>query len=148
MIFVKGDKLDDEQINSLYELHRKVYDYTGLLDDFRKLLPNIYVLTDEDISDIKGYIQISFPSDNTIKVEWIYGPGFGKLIMINIEHHFKQKGYTKIILNVSIDPNELKETVMRRLNFYIKNKYRVYDIEWRPEHGPLLKMEKVLDQKS
>ena len=33
--------------------------------------------------------------------------------------------YSKIILHVSIDSKELKKTVIRRVNFYIKNKYRV-----------------------
>jgi hypothetical protein len=145
MIFIKADKLDDEQIDLLYELHRDVYKYTGLLDEFNKLLSNIYVLTEPEIFEIKGYIQVGILSNDTVKVEWIYGPGYGKLIMTNIEYHFKLKGYNKIVLDIAINPNELKEAVMKRLNFYIKNKYKVYDIEFRTENGPVLKMEKILD---
>ena len=144
MIFIRGDKLSDNQIDRLYELHREVSGYTDLSSDFVKLLINLYILVDQDSDSIFGYIHINPISNDTIKVEWIYGPGYGRMIMFNIEHHFKQKGYKLIILNCSIDPQELKQTVMRRLNFYIKNKYRVHDIEFRNEHGPLLKMEKSL----
>jgi len=52
------------------------------------------------------------------------------------------KKYSKIILKVSIDPNEKKDTVMRRFNFYIKNNYRIYDIEFRKKYGPQLSMYK------
>lgn len=142
MIFIKGNKLNNEQINSLYNLHRKTYGYTGLLNEFKKILPNIYILTDND--SIRGYIYITFPSSNIVKVEWIYGPGYGKLIMLNIEYHFKKKGYRKIILNISINPIENKETILRGLNFYIKNKYLVYDIEFISDNGLILKMEKKL----
>lgn len=142
MIFIKGNKLNNEQINSLYNLHRKTYGYTGLLNEFKKILPNIYILTDND--SIRGYIYITFPSSNIVKVEWIYGPGYGKLIMLNIEYHFKKKGYRKIILNISINPIENKKTILRGLNFYIKNKYLVYDIEFISGNGLILKMEKKL----
>ena len=47
-----------------------------------------------------------------------------------------------ILLNVSIDPNENKNTVMKRLNFYIGLQYKVYDIKFRKKNGPLLLMKK------
>ena len=50
------------------------------------------------------------------------------------------KKYPKIILKVSIDPNESKESVIRRINFYIKNNYRVFDIEFRKKYGPIFSM--------
>ena len=37
-----------------------------------------------------------------------------------MEKLFKKKAITAILLNVSVDPNENKNTVMKRLNFYIK----------------------------
>ena len=60
-----------------------------------------------------------------------------------LEKKLSQK-YDLILLNVSIDPNELESTVIRRINFYIKNNYRVYDIVYRKKYGPLLKMKKII----
>ena len=145
-IFIRGDKLKEDEVLSLYKLHRKVSGYTDLLDDFKKILDHTYVLTSLSEFNIYGYIILKLVTSKIIKIEWIYGPGYGVLIMLNIERRYDEKGYEKILLNCSIDPSEEKNTVMRRLNFYIKNKYRVYDIEHRHEHGPLLKMEKILSR--
>ena len=62
--------------------------------------------------------------------------------MIQMEKLFKKKAITAIFLNVSIDPNENKNTVMKRLNFYIGLQYKVYDIKFRKKYGPLLSMKK------
>jgi len=144
-IFIRGDKLKDDEILSLYKLHRKVSGYTDLLDDFKKLSGHVYVLTSLTEFNIYGYIILKLVTTKIIKIEWIYGPGYGVIIMMNIEKRYIDKGFEKILLNCSIDPTEDKNTVMRRINFYIKNKYRVYDIEYRHEHGPSLKMEKILN---
>jgi hypothetical protein len=103
-------------------------------------LKNGYVFLD-DKSKIIGYT-ILIPSKNTIKIDWIYSKkGFGTKFLKRLEKILFKK-YNKIILNVSIDPNEKKETVLRRINFYIKNNYRVSDIKFRKKHGPLLLMYK------
>ena len=144
MLFIRGDKLNDKQMNFLYKLHRKVYDYTELFDIFKSSLKNFYVLVDDANSvnvNILGYVNVELIK-NTLKIIWIYGPGYGKMIMANIEHHFKQKKVKKIVLNCSVDPTEKKETVLRRLNFYIKMQYRVTNITFRDKHGLLLFMEK------
>lgn len=78
-------------------------------------------------------------TDKIVKIECIYGPGYGSIILLNIEHHFRRKRCEKIISNCSIDPIELKVTVIRRLNFYIKNNYRVYDTEFRKKYVLYLK---------
>ena len=50
---------------------------------------------------------------------------------------FKKDNIKEILLNVSIDPTENKNNVMRRLNFYIGLQYKVYDIKFRIKFGPL-----------
>lgn len=142
MIFIRGDKLNNEQIEGLYKLHRSTYDYTDILDVFKKDLKKFYVLYDDiGSTGILGYINV-VQQDSTLKIIWIYGPSHGKLIMLNIENHFKKKGIKKITLDCSIDPNEKKETVIRRVNFFFKQGYRVYDIDFRKDYGPLLQLEK------
>ena len=48
-----------------------------------------------------------------------------------METIFKKNNIKEILLNVSIDPIEQKNDVMRRLNFYIGLQYKVYDIKFR-----------------
>lgn len=100
-----------------------------------------YVLLDKE--QIKGYcILLPTLKNNNIKIDWIKAdPGYGTPFLKRVEKALFKK-YNKIILNVSIDPNERKNTVMRRINFYIKNSYRVYDITYRNKYGPLLHMSK------
>jgi hypothetical protein len=103
------------------------------------VLENGYVFTNGD--EILGYCILEI-SEN-VKIDWIYAKkGFGTEFLKRIERVLFGK-YDKIILNVSIDPNEKKETVMRRMNFYIKNNYRVADITFRKKYGPLLHMYKT-----
>lgn len=74
------------------------------------------------------------------KIDWIYAKtGHGTAFLKLIEKELF-KTYKKIILAVSIDPTEKKDTVIRRINFYIKNNYRVYNIKYRKTHGPLFYM--------
>lgn len=78
------------------------------------------------------------------KIDWIFAPGFGKELIKRIESKLKKSGINKILLNVSIDPNESKQTVMKRLNFYIGLGYKVFDIKYRKDYEPLLSMSKNL----
>ena len=100
---------------------------------------NINVFYDKN--ELVGYI-IYIITENTVNISWIYAPNYGKLAMIQMEKLFKKKAITAILLNVSIDPNENKNTVMKRLNFYIGLQYKVYDIKFRKKYGPLLSMKK------
>lgn len=99
---------------------------------------NGYVFIDEN-DKILGYT-IFKEYNNNIKIEWIYAKhGYGTEFLHRIERSLFKK-YNKIFLNCSIDPNEKKDTVINRINFYIKNNYRIYDIEFRNKNGPLFKM--------
>ena len=90
-----------------------------------------------------GYIIYSIDKD-TVNISWIYAPNYGKNAMKKIEKYFNKKNINTILLNVSIDPTEDKNTVMKRLNFYIGLQYKVYDIKFRKKYGPLLLMKKYL----
>ena len=93
-----------------------------------------------DKQKILGYCILLEEENKQIKIDWIYAiSGYGTDFLKRLERTLLPK-YSKIILNVSIDPNENKEIVKRRINFYIKNNYRVYDITFRKKYGPLLKM--------
>lgn len=82
--------------------------------------------------------------DNYVKIHWLCAPGYGKALMDKMETIFRKNGYTKIILDVSIDPYENPEIIMKRINFYISQKYKVYDIKYREKHGPLFLMHKFI----
>jgi hypothetical protein len=91
-----------------------------------------------------GYCLLKENNKN-IQIDWIYSKkGYGTDFLKRLERTLFKK-YSKITLNLSIDPIEYKSdknVVMRRINFYIKNNYRVFDIKFRKKHGPLLKMYK------
>jgi hypothetical protein len=63
--------------------------------------------------------------------------------MKKLERAFIAAGYNKITLNVSLDPTERKDTVLRRLNYYIGLDYRAVGITYRA-HGVLINMEKMI----
>ena len=97
-----------------------------------------YVFINE--KNILGYCILLEEKDNQIKIDWIYAKkGYGTDFLKRIERTLLPK-YSQINLNVSIDPNEDQEVVKRRINFYIKNNYRVCDIKFRKKYGPLLQM--------
>jgi len=99
-----------------------------------------YVYVDKNCK-IFGYCILQ-KDDINIKIDWIYAKkGHGTDFLQRVERASFKK-YSKIILNVSIDPNERDELVIRRINFYIKNNYRVSNIKYRKKHGPLLHMYK------
>ena len=91
-----------------------------------------------------GYIIYSLIDKKTCKINWVFAPGFGKELMNQIESKLKKSDINKILLNISIDPNEPKPTVIKRLNFYIGLGYKVFDIKYRKDYGPLLSMSKDL----
>ena len=101
----------------------------------------VKVFYDNDICI--GYI-IYYVDVNKVTISWIYGSKYGKQIMKKMETIFKKNNINEILLNVSIDPTENKNNVMRRLNFYIGLQYKVYDIKFRKKFGPLFFMHKKL----
>jgi hypothetical protein len=126
-------KLKKELNNYVIKLHKKLLN-EDLLNE------NVYILYD----DIKicGYVVYKI-INNIVKIEWIYAPNYGKIFMNKLERKFKKENYKKILLNLSIDPTENINDVMKRINFYISLQYKVYDIKFRKKYGPLLYMQKV-----
>ena len=127
MKIVNFNHFDLSKINKLVRTHLGKYE-----------LNKGYVFVDDKFK-IFGYCTLKEDNGN-IKIDWIYAKGgYGTKFLRRIERSLFRK-YSKIILNLSIDPTEYKATVMRRINFYIKNDYRVFDIIYRKKHGPLLTM--------
>ena len=119
----------------IIKLHKKMLDYDLEITD--KYIVKVFYDNDICIGYIIYYIDV-----NKVTISWIYGPKYGKKIMKKMETIFKKNNINEILLNVSIDPTENKNNVMRRLNFYIGLQYKVYDIKFRKKYGPLLSMKK------
>lgn len=129
MKIVNFNNFDLSEINKLVESH------IG-----NTKLDKGYVYVDNNFK-IFGYCILQEDKTN-IKIDWIYAKkGYGTDFLQRVERALFKK-YSKIILKVSIDPNEKDELVIRRINFYIKNNYRVFDIKYRKKYGPLLSMYK------
>ncbi len=122
----------------IIKLHKKMLGYDLEITD--KYSVKVFYKQDNIFI---GYI-IFIVDANKVNISWIYAPNYGKKIMKYIETMFKKNNITKISLNVSIDPTEDKNDVMKRLNFYIGLQYKVHDIKFRKKFGPLLYMHKEL----
>jgi hypothetical protein len=126
---------DDNEIKKLYKIH-----FGSKLETDDKNM--IYGLYDDD--KLVAYMIYNLLNHKTVKIDWIYAPGYGKVFMKRMESKFRKDKINKILLNVSIDPKENKNTVMKRINYYVSLRYKVYDIKFRKINGPLLYMEKLL----
>lgn len=124
---------EEKEINNLYEKQ---------FNEKLKPKKNKFIYGLYDNNRFVGYVIFFIIKLNTIKIDWIYAPGYGKILMKKLESKFKRMNIQKIILNVSIDPTEEKKIVMKRINYYINLHYKVYNIKFRQKFGPLLYMYK------
>jgi hypothetical protein len=121
----------------IIKLHKKMLGYDLEITD--KYIVKVFYDNDICIGYIIYYVDV-----NKVTISWIYGPKYGKQIMKKMEAIFKKNNIEEILLNVSVDPTENKNNVMKRLNFYIGLEYKVYDINFRKKFGPLLLMHKYI----
>ncbi len=121
-------------------------------DNKYKKLVNMHLGSNYSIKDgillkkddkIVGYSLFYPLSKKEIYLDWIWAPGYGTVFFKRLERKWK-KNYEKVILKVSIDPNEKKDTIIRRLNFWYKLGFKTKNIKFRNKYGPLLTMEKDL----
>ena len=140
-------KDNDSYINSIYKLDKEFYDSSVTKDQVKdKIKTKDLLVGINENNDIIGYSEYEYnDKTNTISINWIVAKkDHGTPLLSELEKKWLNDGVKNIMLKVSIDPNENKNTVMRRLNFYIKFNYRVKDIEFREKYGPLLSMYKRL----
>ena len=123
---------NDAKITKLYKQH------LNKEPDDKNFIYGLY-----ENEKLLGYVVFAVNNKKS-KIEWIYAPNYGKILMQKLDRKLKNMGVEYIELNVSIDPTENLNSVMRRLNFYISLQYKVHDITFRKQHGPLLHMKKYL----
>ena len=134
--------MDNYKISRLDDTDKKVQTYiksiakragVDVRDDME-----CYLMVDEETKPI-AYTLFNI-DNNRVYIDWIYSKkGYGTIFMNKLIKIFRQNA-DKIELSVSIDPNEKRDRVMRRINFYIKNNFRVFDIVYRGENGVSLSM--------
>ena len=132
MIILK--KYNNEDI--IKKLYKKHFNKNLIIND--NIIYNLFYK-----KNIVGYVIYKIKNSN-IYLDWIYAPNYGKTFMERLERKFKKNKYNNIMLNLSIDPTENIDSVMKRINFYISLQYKVYDIKFRKKYGPLLYMKKEL----
>lgn len=132
-------KIFDYEKDKNHKVHKLHFKLIG-----EKIKKSDYILLFNDNDIFIGYTILNFLKKNIVKIDWIYGPKYGKDIMKIIERKCKKLNISKILLTCSIDPNENKINIMKRLNFYISLQYKVYNIEFRKKYGPSLFMFKKI----
>ena len=136
-------------ISSLVDKSDKIYKkITGLHKKLTgdKELPHLTYFHYNKNNKFIGYTCLSIDKKKLV-VDWIYAPKNGIDVMnsvLELACIFDKeiRRIDEMILKVSIDPTEKKDTVMKRINFYIKCNFRVYDIQFRKKYGPLLSMKR------
>jgi hypothetical protein len=133
---IKLVKFNKDVHEDITQLHKK------LVNDNRK--PSLVFY--DTISNKKVGYCVFHITDKSVKIDWLYAPNYGKSAYKKLEAYFKYNKVEKILLNCSIDKMEKKETVMKRINFYIGLDFRVYDIRYRTSGalGVMLLMHKKL----
>lgn len=86
----------------------------------------------DDNNKLLGYA-LANQTKHTYILDWIWArPGYGTPLLKAVERRlFKER--PRIELLVSIDSRERKQTVLRRMNFYIKNRYKLKNVRYDPK---------------
>ena len=101
-----------------------------------------YVLFDKH-KKVLGYVLLTCKKSKAT-IDWIYAkPTYGSILLAKTEQALRKKNIETIELLCSIDELENQSKVLRRINFYIKNLYRVKSIRYR-KIGPIFTMIKKL----
>ena len=131
---------DSKEFEKLTKIHRIL---TG--DKFLPVTsPSMTYYHTDDNGEMIGYTCLKLIK-TTLELNWIYAPEYGVEVMNDVISLANKKNKIKtLILKISVDPTEKKESVMRRINFYVKCNFRVYDIVFRKKFGPLMYMKKDL----
>jgi hypothetical protein len=116
-----------------------------------KLLPGSTYICLADNEKFIGYVCFHVNPD-VLFLDWIYAPNHGIEVMNHVidfaanihQTSLNSNSVKEILLNISIDPTEKDTVVMKRLNFYIKCNFRVYEIKYRKTYGPLLMMKRSI----
>jgi hypothetical protein len=113
-----------------------------------KELPKLTYLCKNEKEKFIGYFCFHYIKYG-IFLDWIYAPNNGIKVMNNLIglcHIIDDNEYKidHIYLHCSIDPTEKKSTVIKRINFWQKCKFKVYDIEFRKKFGPLFYMKRAI----
>jgi hypothetical protein len=78
---------------------------------------------------VRGKVEFSlFPLERLCYIDWVAAPGFGDVVLKQLEKFLKEHSIDKIDLKISIDSSEKQETVVRRVNFYFRHGYIVVKI--------------------
>ena len=86
----------------------------------------------DDNNKLLGYA-LANQTKHAYVLDWIWArPGCGTPLLKAVERRlFKERPTIELL--VSIDSRERKQTVLRRMNFYIKNKYKVKNVRYDPK---------------
>lgn len=92
--------------------------------------------------DIMIWYAVFFIEDQIAKINWFYWPWNGKKLYKLLQKKLKLEKVKAIELNISIDPNEDKIHVIKRINFWFGFWYKAIDIDFRKKFWPKLAMKK------
>ena len=95
------------------------------------------------------YSYFSVPDESSMiaELQWISSkPGHGSALLAALEQHLVARNINKLRLSCCADESELASTVLRRINFYIKNQFRVFGVKYTDRRRVVLLFEKKLNE--
>lgn len=134
-------KAINSDATEILNFDQEYLDPDATIQDIKNKIQTKNILVGIKNNKFVGYIEYEINNNNSVYIDWIVAiKGNGTELLKAFEEKMFSK-YNSIKLNISLDSNERKETVLNRLNYYIKFNYRAYDIKYR-DSGVLLLMQK------
>lgn len=130
----------------MIELDERTAGLTAAEDGYGEV--SSYMLYAIENGKLCGKLEYSFNIEGAIaEIIWLNAPGYGNAMLAEFENRVLElMPRCTLCLTCSIDAEERKETVLRRLNFYITHKFTVQDIKYTQPTCTHLTMCKTIER--
>lgn len=124
-------KISPEMCEQMIALDLANAGLTAFVDGYADESPYMLYLTQDGV--LCGKLEYTFNIDNErAEIVWINAVGYGGVLLAEFEARMLElMPRCTISLICSLDNDERKETVLRRLNFYFKHGYKARDIDYK-----------------
>ena len=120
---IVAKKFDKTKNLNIFKIHA---DLTG--EKINELSTTVFY----DKKKFIGYV-VLIDRPTYVKLDWLYciQSNYEKKIMEKLEKELIEQNIYIIKLDIYLDPDEKKDIMLRRMNFYIDLHYNIYDIKFQ-----------------
>lgn len=139
----RKSKIKDTKI--IYEMDTKYIDPQIKMEDVvdRVINRNIIVIENNE-GLVMGYCEYEKKED-FVKINYLVAePNFGSELLMTLEKSWKKKGIKHIFVTISLNESQEQIINISKLNFYIRNNFRAYEIIYENKGVTIIKMKKSI----